>query len=122
MSASPILLVASAPHERGLHVHKALFKRELDEFLHGEPEADERELALAAARATGVRDRDRRLRARDHGRPVVFEVNPYPSPMAWWAEGTQQQQQQQRIVDSLARLLERTAGARAAGVETAGTA
>ena len=85
---------------------RARFRRELDDFLHGEPEADERDLSLAAARATGLEIATVDYARAEDGNLVVFEVNPYPSLMAWWASDLVQQR---RIVDALARLLERTA-------------
>jgi hypothetical protein len=85
---------------------KAVHGPSMVEDLHREPGDEERRLALAAVRATGVD-----LAVIDYsyaadGGAVVFDVNPYPSLIAWWAEDVVFQR---RFVGALARLLERAA-------------
>jgi hypothetical protein len=83
---------------------RELFRDEIRTFLHGEPDAAEGALMLAAARATGLE-----IVAIDHGptregRHVVYDVNPYPAALPWWSGDLVFKR---RAVDALAALVDR---------------
>jgi hypothetical protein len=91
-----------------LEPEKARYRGEVERFLHGEPDPRERELCLAAARATGFE-----IAAVDYSYLpdrglVVFESNPYPSITGWWAGD---RLFQRRLVQAVSDLLERAVGA-----------
>jgi hypothetical protein len=82
---------------------RELFRDEIAAYLHGEPDAAERGLALAASRATGLE-----IVAIDHGvtqdgRHVVYDVNPYPGALPWWSGDLVFRR---RAVDAFAALVE----------------
>jgi hypothetical protein len=92
-----------------LETEKARYRGEVERFLHAEPDPRERELCLAAARAT-----DLEIAAVDYSYLpsdglVVWESNPYPSFDGWWAEDPLFRR---RLVEGVSELLEGAARAR----------
>jgi hypothetical protein len=87
---------------------KAVFMGEMVEHLRSQASDEERELALAAVRATGVDLAVIDYSFAPDGRPMVFDVNPYPSLIAWWAEDPVFQE---RLLDAVESMLERAAQA-----------
>jgi hypothetical protein len=88
---------------------KARYRGEVERFLHGEIDPRERELCLAAARATGFEIASVDYSYLPDGALVVFESNPYPSIAGWWSEDPVLQR---RLVEAVGELLERAACSR----------
>jgi hypothetical protein len=92
-----------------LEPEKARYRGEVERFLHGEADLRERDLCLAAARATGFEIASVDYSYLPDGGLVVFESNPYPSFTGWWSEDPLFRR---RLVEAVRELIERAARSR----------